>query len=295
MGNARAWSGNVEAVSESDASGEPRQWSDALAGAWERYRDRLFESQRRVSDWLVEHIDPQPGQTVLELAAGPGETGFLVAERLGADGRLISSDLGPAMVEAARRGAQARDLSNVDCRIMDAEHIDLPDASVDGVLCRFGLMLMPEPARALEGTHRVLREGGRFAYAVWGAPDRNPWMTSLVGAVLQNGHQPPGDPFGPGGPFSLADAELNRDLLDRAGFSGVNVEDITDVMRFDDFDDYWDLQSQVSGPMALLISSLPADAVDAIRSSLEPMLAPFRTGAGYEIPSLAVAATATAT
>ena len=114
----------------------------------------------------------------------------------------------------------------------------------------------------------------------------------LVGAAVQNGHPPPGDPAGPGGPFSLASPERNRELLEGAGFAEVAVEEIPDVMVFDDFEDYWSLQTQVAGPIALLVSSLPADAVEAIRRSLEPMVAPFRSGAGYEFPTLTLVATA---
>ncbi len=128
-----------------------------VAAAWERHRQRMFESQRPASDWLVGHLDAREGQTVLELAAGPGETGFLVAERIGPQGKLISTDVVPEMVEAARQGAAARGLHNVEFLIMDAQQIELPAASVNGVVCRFGLMLMPEPERALAEVRRVLR------------------------------------------------------------------------------------------------------------------------------------------
>ncbi len=153
-------------MAELDDSQQRRRWSDSLAAAWERHRKRLFESQRQVSDWLVDHLDPKPGQTILELAAGPGETGFLAAERVEPGGTLISTDIGQGMVDAAQRGATGRGLTNVECRIMDGQDIDLADASIDGALCRFGLMLMLEPERALAGTQRVLRPGGRLAYAV---------------------------------------------------------------------------------------------------------------------------------
>ena len=267
---------------------QSRQWSDALSAAWEKHREVLFESQRRVSEWLVDHLEPAPGQVVLELACGPGETGFLVAQRVEPGGRVICTDLGAGMVDAARRGAQARGLRNVECRTMDAQQIDVPAASVDGVLCRFGLMLMPEPARALEGARRALRDGGRLAYAVWGPPDRNPWMSLMAMAVMQNGHQPPGNPFEPGGPFCLADPDRNRELVRGAGFGDVTVEELAGTFRFDSFDDYWTVQSEVSGPLALLVSSLPDEQVRAVREKLEPMLAPFRSGDGYELPSLAV-------
>ena len=269
---------------------DPVDVGDFLAAAWDRHREQLFENVRLLSEWLVDQIDPQPGQTVLELTAGPGETGFLVAERIEPDGKLISTDLSPAMVEAARRGAHTRGLTNVEYRVLDAQEIDLPDASVDGVISRFGVMLTPEPDRVVSGARRVLRPGGRFAYGVWGSPDRNPWLMMFVGAVLQNGHTPEGDPFGPGGPFSLAEPARNEELLGDAGFADVKAEEITDEMHYDTFDNYWTVQSEVSGPVALLVQSLPDGERDAIRGSLEAMVEPFKSENGYTFPWLAVAA-----
>src|SRR5439155_457809 len=86
---------------------------------------------------------------------------------------------------------------NVECRVIDAQQIDLPDAAVDAVLSRFGLMLVPERERAVAECRRVLRPGGGLAYGVWGPFDRNPWLTHLVGAMLEHGHAPPGDPHIP--------------------------------------------------------------------------------------------------
>lgn len=280
------------------SSGEPTnfdvQIANAVAAAWERYRDRLFEDARTVSEWLVEQIAPEHGATVLELSAGPGETGFVVAEIVGDSGRVISTDVASAMVEAAQRGAKARRLDNIECRVMDAQEIDLPSASVDGVLSRFGVMLTPDPARVLSGARRVLRPGRRFAYGVWGAPERNPWLTILVSAVLQRGHALQGDPFGPGGVFSLADPNRNKELLGAAGYRDPRVEEIPGVRRFESVDDYWDFQSAVSGPIATVVAPLPNDEIAAIRAGLEPQLAPFRSGSGYEIPSLAIGASGTA-
>ncbi len=264
-----------------------RHWS-VVAPAWEAYRDRLFETVRSVSEWLVDQVDPQPGQTVLELTAGPGETGFLAAPRLEPGGRLISSDFVPAMVEAARRGATQRGLDNVECRILDAQQIDLPDGSVDGVLSRFGLMLVPEQERAMGEIRRVLRPGGRCAYATWGPPERNPWIFQLVMALLQNGHAPPGDPFAPGGVFSLATPERNQELVSAAGFAKVSVEELTGVMRFGDPDDYWTFNTSLAGPLAELVATLGDEQIGAIRNTLDPSLAPFEHDGGLEMPWLSV-------
>ena len=264
---------------------------ESVSPAWERHRDRVFEMTRPVSDWLVEHVAPGPGQTVLEVGAGPGETGFLAAARVGGGGRLVSSDLSPGMVEAARRGAAARGLTNVEHRVMDAQAMDLPDDSVDGVLSRFALMLVPAPERAFAEVRRVLRPGGRFAYATWGGPDRNPWVTVLVGALLQNGHVPgAGDPTAPGGLFSLASAEANARALEAAGFTDVTTDEVTGAMTFGSFDEYWDTQTSIAGPVARLLASLDPDQTAAIRASAEAAAEPFRADGGYALPYTAAVA-----
>src|SRR5690242_19811341 len=115
---------------------------EALAAGWERGRDLLGRATRPVSEWLVERLDPRPGQTLLELAAGVGETGFLAASRLAPGGLLISSDASPAMSEAARRTAARLEVGGVEFRVFDSARIELPDASVDAVVCRFGYVLL---------------------------------------------------------------------------------------------------------------------------------------------------------
>jgi len=269
------------------AAASLHQWS-TVARAWEARRDRLFENTRSVSEWLVDRVDPRPAQTVLEVTAGPGETGFLAASRIGPKGHLISSDFVPAMVEAERRGAAERHLDNVECRLIDAQQIDLPDDSVDGVLSRFGLMLVPEPERALREIRRVLRPHGRCAYATWGPPDRNPWLFLLVKALRENGHAPPGDPFAPGGVFSLATAESNHELAAAAGFTDLTIDEITGTMRFADPDDYWSFNVAVAGPIADLVASLSDEQLATVRATLDPSLAPFERDGGLEPPWVAV-------
>ena len=113
------------------------------------------------------------------------------------------------MVDAARRLTDQLGVSGVEHRVIDAEQIELPDASVDAVLCRWGYMLVAEPARAFAETRRVLKPGGRVAFAVWARPDENPWA-SVVGRVLvAHGALPPPDPSAPG-MFSMASAGADR-------------------------------------------------------------------------------------
>jgi ubiquinone/menaquinone biosynthesis C-methylase UbiE len=138
---------------------------------------QLKEATTPVREWLVSGLAPKPRDTILELGAGPGDTGFAAAAIVGERGRLISTDFSPDMVDVARRRGAELGLHNVDYRVMDAERIELDSGSVDGVLCQNGYMLMPDPAAALSETRRVLRAGGRVALSVWGGPEDNPWAS----------------------------------------------------------------------------------------------------------------------
>jgi SAM-dependent methyltransferase len=251
-----------------------------MAVGWEDRREWLMDITGPVNAWLVDKADPQPGQTILELAAGTGDLGLHVAELVGPEGRVISTDFAPEMVDVARRQGEARGLTNVDYRVLDAERMDLEDDSVDGVLCRFGYMLMADPAAALAETRRVLREGGPLAFAVWGTPDRNPWAAVPGMTLMQRGHMPPPEPGAPG-IFALGEPERIRDLLGEASFSQpAQLDEIAVEFRWRDFDDLWDALIRITGPLSRAINALSEDERQATREAMEANVASFRADDG---------------
>ena len=179
----------------------------------------------------MEKADPQPGQTLLDIAAGTGDLGFAVAERVGEDGHVISTDFSPKMIEVARRNGERRGLTQVEYRVLDAEKMELDDDSVDGVVCRWGYMLMADPAAALKETRRVLRDGGPLAFAVWTGPDRNPWAAVPAKTVVQRGHMPPPEPGAPG-IFAMGDPDRIGELVMQAGFGEPELEEIAFEFRY---------------------------------------------------------------
>jgi ubiquinone/menaquinone biosynthesis C-methylase UbiE len=257
-----------------------------MARGWEDRNEWMTGVTAPVSEWIVERADPQPGSTVLEIAAGPGDLGFRVAERIGDSGRLISTDFAPEMVDAARRLGEARGLGNVEHRVLDAERMDLEEDSVDAIVCRWGFMLMADPAAALKESRRVLRDGGSLAFAVWATPDRNPWAAIPGMTLVQRGHMPPPEPGAPG-IFAMGEPDRIRDLVSGAGFDSPELDEISFDFRYADFDRVWDTLVRLTGPLAEAINALPDDEREATRAAIMENMAPYRNEDGsYSTPAM---------
>ncbi len=284
-----------EPVADPDAfrAASRGRWEEA-AGGWAAAREAFQRSAAPVSAWLLAAVDPQPGQTVLELAAGPGDTGLLAAERLRPGGRLVSTDGAGAMVELVRARAEELGLADVvEARPMELEWIDLATASVDAVLCRWGYMLIPDPETALRETRRVLRPGGRAAFAVWAPAAENPWMTGA--RLVELGFSSPPPPGTPG-PFSLGDPELVRELLYGAGWSDdIVIEPLDFTFTASGLDDWWAQQLDCSIALKELVAGLsPADHY-RVRDAVDGALAPWvRSDGTLAIPARTLVVSATA-
>jgi SAM-dependent methyltransferase len=240
---------------------------DRIAPAWDRERHFHSSATRAVTERLIDRLDPQPGETVLELAAGTGETIPVLSERVGPSGRLISTDFASAMVEAARGESERLGLTNVEHRVLDAERMDLGDASVDRVACRFGYMLMADPAAALAETRRVLRVPGRLSFAVWAAAGRNPWVAIPGQTMVELGHLPPPRPGAPT-PFSMGDPDRITELVNAAGFGEPEVEEARVHWGYADADDHWRRTITLSGTFADQLDKLSHPERERVRETV---------------------------
>jgi SAM-dependent methyltransferase len=227
-----------------------------------------------VSVWMVDALALQPGQDVLELAAGTGEVGFLAAEQIVPGGTLICSDFVPEMVTAAQARAEQLGITNVRFRQIDAEGIDQPAASLDGVLCRWGYMLMADGEAALRETRRVLRPDARVALAAWTSPSENPWASIPMAELVERGHVERPDPSLPG-QFAWARAGTIEAQLDAAGFTEYEVDTVDFALTYPSFDAWIGFGTDLSSTLRATLADLPAKERDDWEATVREHALPF--------------------
>jgi SAM-dependent methyltransferase len=253
-------------------------WERAATG-WGKRADRIRDWGMPVSEALLQSLALQPGQRVLELAAGPGDTGFLAAEQVRPGGTVLSSDGAEAMVALAQARAKAAAIDNVEFRRLELEWIDLPTASVDAALCRWGIMLIADREAAAREIRRVVAPGGRAALAVWDVPDRNPWATIPASAMIELGHVERPDPDAPG-MFRLAPAPRLQELLESAGFLEVTVEPVAVERTFGTVEDYIEETRDLSGMLREALAGLTDAESEAVIERIRSLAEPFTAADG---------------
>jgi len=238
-------------------AGQRREWDTAARGYlyWGQVIGPQFQP---VSERMLELADIQLGQRVLDVATGLGEPAVTAARRVGPSGHVIATDLAPQMIALGRERVAELGLQNIDFREMDAEALDLPEHSFEIILCRLGLMYLPNSQMAVERMHQLLVPGGRLVAAVWGPPHKVPfvrWPMEVALRVLQVPGPPPQMPT----PFSLADPHRLEQILTQAGFTAVHSEPMMLTVEWASVDDYIRFQQATLTGLNAMLAKFPAE------------------------------------
>jgi SAM-dependent methyltransferase len=266
-------------------------WNDA-ATAWDDSRDFVETMKAPLTAAMIEGLALSPGDAVLELGAGTGELAAQVANRVGASGRVLATDLAPAMVELVAR--LAADCPQLSADVADATATGLAGACFDAVASRMTLMLLPDPLAALAEWHRVLRPGGRLAVAVWAAPEQNLWLVALGMSAMIHGAVSGGLPTEPGGVFSLASVEGLAAVVTDAGFHSVTVRPISMTAHFPSAAAHFAGVSAMAAPLRKALAAATPETIEAIKVTAAEIIAAHQTNDGYAIPAQALLCTALA-
>ncbi|MGH7687788.1 MAG: class I SAM-dependent methyltransferase [Candidatus Dormibacteria bacterium] len=260
-----------------------RQWEDA-APAWNRWGPTLEAWLGEATERMLDAARITTGARVLDVAAGAGGQTIAAARRVGPTGRVLATDISPAILEYASRAAARVGLANVEARELDGEAVDSlgPDA-FDAVISRIGLIYFPDQERALSGMHRVLRRGGRLAAVVYATADENAFFSLPVSIIRRRAELPPPAPGRPG-PFSLGGPGVLADTLASAGFSDVAVDAVDAPLRLPTAADCVRFERESFGALHQMLAGVPEAERGSVWEEIHTALSRFEGDGGFAGP-----------
>jgi SAM-dependent methyltransferase len=227
----------------------------------------------------------KPGSHVLDVAADAGDQTLDIAERVGPQGYVLATDLSPEILQFAAQQAAAAGHRNVEVRVSDGQKLQIEDSRFDAVVCRLGLMFFGDALQGLREMARVLKRGGGVCTMVFGAPQANPCVTTLMSTALRHAGMPPRDPFQPGGLLSLGQPGLIDELFKEAGFHEIATTRIAASFSLPSVTDYMKFVRISAGPIVQLLKSLDAAKAEAAWADMEQALSRYERPTGWEGPN----------
>ncbi|WP_200821302.1 class I SAM-dependent methyltransferase [Oceanicoccus sp. KOV_DT_Chl] len=197
-------------------------WNEVLAPKFIKYKHIMVGGLSRHSELVFPALPLAPGDRVLDVGCGFGDSAIALAKRVGAQGEVVGIDCCDAFLEFGRKQVQEEGIANIVFEVGDAEHA-LPSAAFDLVFARFGTMFFVNPVAGLRQMRQALKPGGRMIHIVWGARADNPWLSLAKDIVLKFLPVPGSDGLSCGpGPFSMADQDHTRKLMETAGYTDIH-------------------------------------------------------------------------
>jgi SAM-dependent methyltransferase len=260
------------------------QWDHSAQG-WNDHSTEIRAWLRLATDAMLDMADVSPGASVLDVAAGAGDQTLDIAQRVGPNGRVLATDLSPAILALAQNNARDASLHNVQTLVADGEELPVDPDSFDAVVCRLGLMFFPDPLQGLRSMHGALRPGGGICTMVFSRPDRNPCLGILISTALKHAGQPARDPFQPGGLLSLGKPGLADELFRAAGFRNVASTALDAPFCLPTARHYLDFVRASASPIQQILSRLTPEAANAAWEEMEERLGVFMTANGWVGPN----------
>lgn len=233
-----------------------RQSWDSVASGWQEWWKTFETGAQQVSDRLIELAEIRPGQRILDVATGIGEPAISAAKVVGKDGHVTATDISTEMLAIGEERARSLGLHDImDFKQSDAENLELAtNQAFDAILCRWGLMFLPNLINALSKMQHILIPGGKLAAAVWSDPSKVPLINMPMSTARQQ-LQAPLLGQGVPGPFSLADVEVLKKSLLKAGFTDVQSETINVTFEFDSAEDYTKFNKDIVAPIRTMLAN----------------------------------------
>lgn len=259
----------MEAQLERIREQQKETWNKFSSG-WRKWDDFTMQWLKPMGTEIINSLKLKNTDVVLDIAAGTGEPGLTIATIV-TNGKVVITDLAEGMLDVARDNASKKGITN--CEFVSCDVCELPfdDETFDAVSCRFGFMFFPDMLMAAKEMTRVLKPGGRIAAAVWGAPNKNFWITATMGVINQH-MQLPAPPQGAPGMFRCAAPGFLADLFTQAGLKNITEKEVNGKLNSGTTTNYWSFMNDVAAPVVAALSKADDDTKEQIRSSVFDVL-----------------------
>ncbi|MDZ4794892.1 MAG: methyltransferase domain-containing protein [Bacteroidota bacterium] len=228
-----------------------QSWNKFSAG-WKKWDVLTMDFLKPMGDEIIASIKPAGRQTILDIAAGTGEPGLTIATML-EGGSVTITDLSEDMLLIAKENAAGRGILNIETMACDVCDLPFPDNSFDAISCRFGFMFFPDMQLAANEMARVLKPGGRIATSVWNVPEKNFWVTAMMGTIYKYMELPTPPPGAPG-MFRCAQPGLMKGIFEKAGFRNVTEKEVASTLNSGTVDTYWNMMTEIGAPIVAALS-----------------------------------------
>lgn len=259
-----------------------RQWEDA-ADAWHRWGPAIEAWLEPATESMLDEAGVTTGSRVLDVAAGAGGQSLAAARRVGPTGRVLATDISPAILEYAAKEATDAGLTTITTQELDGESLDVEAGAFDAVISRVGLIYFPDQVAALKGMRAALRPGGRVASVVYATADRNGFFSVPVGIIRRRAQLPP-PATGQPGPFSLGAPGVAEEVFAKAGFRDITVATVPCPLRLADAAECTAFERESFGALHQMLSGLAEPDREATWTEIGEALRQFEGGDGFVGP-----------
>ena len=262
-------------------------WNDRAGPNWVKFYKKLDGQIGNIGKIAINRASVTPGQCVLDIGCGCGDSSLELARRVGPNGAVCGVDISYPMLEQAVRRAALEPTLKLEFQRQDAQTADFPTAAYAHVFSRFGAMFFEDPIAAFTNIRKALALDGRLTFICWRPLDENPWMAIPLGVAGQFVEPPEPLPPGAPGPFAFADGERARQILDSAGYSDVTLEALDEPLYLSGPGTAEEAAAHATqmGPVARVLGESDKATVKQVEAALVETLTPYYDGAGIRMAS----------
>jgi ubiquinone/menaquinone biosynthesis C-methylase UbiE len=230
---------------------QKESWNRFSSG-WKKWDELVMDFLKPMGNEIIKMLNPKDNDVVLDVAAGTGEPGLTIASMLNG-GKVVITDLSEDMLAIALENAEQRGIKNIETCACDVCDLPFPDNTFNAISCRFGFMFFPDIQLATKEMVRVLKPGGKIATSVWSVPEKNFWVTAIMGTINKNMDLPVPPPGAPG-MFRCAKDGLIKDLFLEVGLKNVSQKEVAGKLNAKTTDGYWNMMLDIGAPIVAALS-----------------------------------------